>query len=142
MTARAAYARLVYEDAQMQGLGYIQDRIWQSNALDTPTKHPENPFIVVSVDQEEKIFGTTGAETMSYWVHMPRTKMRDYGIIDLAIEQIKSLMANVAHLVGDDGWSLTSASWVDTSRDLTDDTFNTLVKFVTFRTATRSVVTP
>lgn len=140
MTAREAYARLVYDNAEMQGLGFIQDRVWASNALDTPPR--ENPFIVINVDLTERVFGVTGAETVSYWVHMPKELGRDYSVIDLAIEQIKALMAEVVHLAGSDGWSLTSGMWIDTSRDLTDDAFNTLVKYVTFRTATRSLVTP
>lgn len=140
MTAREAYARLVYEDSQMQALGFVQERVWASNALDTPPR--EHPFIVINVDLTEKVFGTTGVETVSYWVHLPKDKGRDYSVIDLAIEQIKMLMSEVMHLAGADGWSLTAGTWVDTSRDLTDDGFNTIVKYVTFRTATRSLVTP
>jgi hypothetical protein len=140
MTAREAYARLVYEDATMQSLGFVQDRVWASNALDTPPR--THPFIVINSDGDEKVFGTTGRDTVSYWVHVPKEMSGDYNLIDLAIEQIKMLMEEVVHLVGNDGWSLTSATWIDTSRDLTDDAFNTIVKFVTFQAATRSLVTP
>lgn len=140
MTAREAYARLVYEDAEMQGLGFVQDRVWASNALDTPPR--TYPFIVINVDLQQKVFGTTGADTVSYWVHIPKEMGRDYALIDLALEQIKSLMTNVVHLAGSDGWSLTGGTWVDTSSDLTDEAFNTLVKFITFRAATRSLITP
>lgn len=140
MTAREAYARLVYGNSEMQALGFTEARVWASNALDTPDR--EGPFIVINVDLTEKVFGTTGVETMSYWVHIPKEKGRDYSLIDLAIEQIKALMAEVVHLAGADGWSLTSGTWVDTSRDLVDDGYNTIVKYVTFRTATRSLVTP
>lgn len=140
MTAREAYARLVYEDATMQGLGFTQARVWAANALDTPDR--DGPFIVVSSEGDQKVFGLTGRDTVSYWVHLPRELGRDYQIIDLAIEQIKMLMDNVAHLVGTDGWSLTAASWIDTSRDLTDEGLSTLTKFVTFNAATRSLITP
>lgn len=140
MTARESYARLVYEDPVMQGLGFIQDRVWASNALDTPPR--DSPFIVINVDLTEKIFSTVGRDTVSYWVHIPQDMGRDYSVIDLAIEQIKMLMANVVHLAGTDGWSLTGGTWIDTSRDLTDDAFKTLVRYVTFTTATRSLVTP
>lgn len=140
MTAREAYARLVYEDAGMQGLGFTEGRVWSSNALDTPDR--DGPFIVVNIDAQEKVFGTTGRDTVSYWVHVPREISRDYNIIDLAIEQLKMLMTTVAHLTGSDGWSLTCGTWIDTSRDLTDEAFNTIVKFVTFGAATRSLVTP
>lgn len=140
MTAREALARLVYEDAAMQGLGFTEARVWASGALDTPDR--EGPFIVINVDLQEKVFGTTSRDTVSYWVHLPKEKGRDYNLIDLAIEQLKSLMANVVHLAGSDGWSLTAGTWVDTSRDLSDDAFHTLVKYVTFTVATRSLVTP
>lgn len=140
MTAREAYARLVYEDATMQGLGFVQTRVWAANALDTPDRTA--PFIVINSDGDTKVFGMTGRDTVSYWVHMPRELGRDYNIIDLAIEQIKMLMENVMHLAGTDGWSLTAGDWVDTSRDLVDEALNTLVKFVTFNAATRSLITP
>lgn len=140
MTAREAYARLVYDDAEMQSLGFIQARVWASNSIDTPP--PDYPFIVINVDLQEKMFGIVGRDTVSYWVHVPKGISRDYSLIDMAIEQIKALMTDVVHLAGSDGWSLTSATWIDTSRDLTDDAFNTIVKFVTFQAATRSLVTP
>lgn len=140
MTAREAYAKLIYQDPEMQGLGFIQSRVWASNALDSPPR--DAPFIVINVDGKEKSFENTGIETVSYWVHIPLEMGRDYSIIDLAIEQIKELMLNVVHLTGTDGWSLTGGTWVDTSRDLLDEAFNTLVKYVTFRTATHSIVTP
>lgn len=140
MTAREAYARLIYEDAAMQGLGFVEDRVWASNALDTPDR--TGPFIVINIDLQEKVFGTTGRDTVSFWVHVPRELGRDYSLIDLALEQIKALMHNVVHFAGSDGWSLTAGTWVDTSRDLTDDAFHTIVKYATFTTATRSLVTP
>jgi hypothetical protein len=141
MTAREAYARLVYEDAAMQGLGFIQDRVWASNAVDTPAPR-DNPFIVINVDLQESVFGTVSKDTVSYWVHMPREMGLDYSIIDLALEQIKALVTNVTHLAGSDGWSLTGGKWIDTSRDLVDEAFNTLVRYSTFTAATRSLVTP
>lgn len=140
MTAREAYARLVYENLEMVELGFTQARVWASNALDTPDRN--GPFIVINVDSQERAFGTTGRDTVSYWVHVPRELGRDYALIDLAIEQLKALMDNVMHLAGSDGWSLTCGSWLDTSRDLTDEAFNTIVKYVTFNAATRSLVTP
>jgi hypothetical protein len=140
MTAREAFARLAYEDAGLNALGFTEERVWQSNAIDSP--YPNTPFIVVSVDLEEQIFGTTGPVTMSYWVHVPRAVVRDYGIIDLAIAQLKDLMRNLEPKVGSDGWILTGGKWVDTSRDLTDPTFNTLVRYVTFRCAAHNIVTP
>jgi hypothetical protein len=140
MTARHAFARLAYEDVSLNELGFTESRVWQANALDSP---PQNePFIVVSIDLQEHIFGNVGPVTMSYWVHVPKSKMRDYGIIDLAIDQLKMNMRAVTHLVGDDGWALSGGRWLDTSRDLTDPVFNTLVRYVTFRCATHSVVTP
>jgi hypothetical protein len=140
MTARHSLARLVYEDAEMNALGYTQPRVYAANSLDTP--NPDEPFVVINEDLQQKAFGTTGVDTVSYWFHLPRGKTRDYNIINLAIEQLKMLMAEVVHLPGEDGWSLTAGTWVDTSRDLTDDVFNTIVKYVTFRVASRSFVTP
>jgi hypothetical protein len=140
MTARHSLARLVYEDAAMLGLGFTESRVWQSSAIDTPDR--SGPFVVINVDATAKAFGITGQDTVSYWVHVPRERVRDYGLIDIAIARLKELMEEVVHLAGEDGWSLTAASWVDASRDFTDEAFNTIVKTVTFQVASRSLVTP
>jgi hypothetical protein len=139
MTARHAYARIAYEDEVMQGLGFIEGRVYAANAVDSPN---EDPFLVIKSGGFEKAFGTTGSETVTYWVHLPRSKSRNYWIIDEAIDRLKVLLTEVEHLSGEDGWVLSSASWIDTSRDLTDEAFNTITKYVTFRAATRNMVTP
>jgi len=136
--SRAAFAQIVYEDAAMQGLGFIESRVWQANALDTPPR--DTPFVIISSEGREKAFGNVGSDLVSYWVHIPKTVMRDYGIVDLALDRIEELLVATAHFVGEDGYVLTGASWVDRSRDLIDESFNTLTKYSTFRAATRSVV--
>mgnify|MGYP003576755031 CR=1 FL=1 len=139
MIARAAYARLVYEDAAMTGLGFTQARVFASNSVDTPER--DQPFIVINVDLAEKAFAGTGAEIVSFWVHWARSKGRDYATIDNALLRIKELMLAAQQFAGDDGWVLAAGSWIDTSRDLTDEAYDTLVKYITFRAAVRSVVT-
>lgn len=140
MTARAAFARLVYEDETMQGLGFIQERVFAANAADTPGQ--SEPFIVITSEGIEKSFGSVGPTLVSFWVHIPTSIGRDYWIIDEALDRIKILMLDVTHLAGSDGYVLTGASWVDTSRDLADDGYNTLTKYSTFRAACHSMVTP
>lgn len=140
MTAREAFSRLVYEDAVMIDLGFIQDRVWAANAVDTPD--PENVFMVIRSEGSEKQFGSVGRETITYWVHVPKAKSRDYWVIDEAIDRLKYLLATAQHFAGSDGYVLTGATWLDTSRDLTDDAFNTITKFATFAAAVRNVVTP
>lgn len=140
MIPRESLARIVYEDSVMLGLGYVQDRVYASNAVDTPSQSA--PFIVINHDLTQKQFETTGAHTISYWVHRPMALGRDYNPIDEALHRIKELLVAVEHFAGSDGWSLTGASWIDTSRDLTDDVYHTFVKYSTFRIASRSLVTP
>jgi hypothetical protein len=138
MSSRAAFAQIVYQDPAMQGLGFIEGRVWASNALDTPS--PNTPFIIISSEGKEKAFGVVGVDLVTYWVHLPRNVVRDYGIIDLALDRIEELLLSAVHFVGEDGYVLSGASWVDRSRDLIDESFNTITKYSTFRAATRSVV--
>lgn len=140
MTAREALARIVYEDATMQELGFVQSRVYAAGSVDTPDT--EEVFIIIRVEPQEKAFGNVGATAVSYWVHLPKNKSRDYRVIDAAIDRLKELLAEITHYAGSDGWVLSAATWLDTSRDLTDDAFNTLTRNVTFRVAAHFMVTP
>lgn len=139
MTAREALARIIYEDAAMNELGFTQARTFAANSVDSPEQ--DQPFIVVNTDFTEKAFGGVGSTTVSYWVHWPRAKGRDYSTIDNALIRIKEILLDAEHVAGSDGWILTAASWIDTSRDLVDESYNTLTKYITFRVANRSAVT-
>lgn len=141
MTARAAYAQVLYEDPEMNSLGFVQSRIYAANAADSPNQ--EGPFVVIVSGGFTKAFGITGADTVSYWVHQPIRLGRDYSLIDRALNRIEYLLTNVTQFHGEDGWVLTAASWIDRSRDLTDTAYNTLVKYSSFRTAVHdALVTP
>lgn len=139
MTARAALAEILYTDQAMEDLGYSSANVFSSNAVDTPTQLKQ--FIVITDEGTEKTFGTTGPVTVNYWVHLSRQLGADYSDIDLALLRIRELLVGAVQYAGTDGWVLTGASWVDQSRDLSDDVFNTITKFTTFRAAMRNMIT-
>jgi hypothetical protein len=139
VSARAAFARIVYEDQAMNDLGFFQSNVFTSNSVDTPKDL--NEFIVIVDGGADKAFGTTGATVVTYWVHRSRRAGVDYGPIDLALMRLREILVDVQHFAGGDGWVLSGASWVDQSPDLDDEAFNTITKFVTFRAAVRNVVT-
>lgn len=139
MTSRAAYAMIVYGDAEMNSLGFDSSNVFAANAATSVDK--DRPFIVIVSQGTEKSFGITGVDLIEYWVHQPKNIALDYSLLDNALTRIRELLVEVVHFSGSDGWTLSGASWVDTSRDLTDDAMNTLTKFSTFRVASRNVVT-
>lgn len=140
MTARAAVAQILYEDPGMISLGFTEGTVWQANALDTPV--PNTPFIVIANEGKERAFAAVGVQLLAYWVHLPRTRYRDYTLIDMTLDRIEEILVDANQFVGEDGYVLTSASFVDRSRDLIDEAFNTITKYSTFRAATHSVVAP
>lgn len=139
MSAREAFARIVYEDPAMNDLGYVQENVFAANSVQTPVQ--EKQFIVVMDEGADRAFGTTGAVAVTYWVHKSRKLGTDYAPIDLALMRLRELLVGAMHYAGSDGWVLAGASWVDQSRDLSDEAFDTITKFTTFRAAVRSVVT-
>jgi hypothetical protein len=138
VSAREAFARLVYEDQAMNDLGFLQANVFTMNSVDTPKDL--NQFIVIADSGSEKAFGTTGATVVTYWVHRSKRLGIDYGQIDLALIRLRELLVDVQHFGGSDGWVLSCASWVDQSGDLQDDGFSTITKFATFRAAVRNIV--
>lgn len=122
----------------MNDLGFFQENVYGSNSVDSPT---DKMFIVISSEGASKAFGTTGVDLVTYWVHQKKILGIDYATVDLALFRLRELLVGAQHFQGGDGWSLTGASWVDQSRDLADEAFQTITKFTTFRVASRNIVT-
>ena len=128
MTARAAVQTLLEADPILQSIGV--GAIYAANSVDTP---PEDLFMTVHWDEQDRAFKQHGAETLVVWVH---DRERDYGRIDAVIERMIMILEDAIHLSGVDG-TLTSARWNGTSRDLFDDGYNTVTKNVSFAAVSR-----
>jgi len=136
MAARAAVVDILGTDPQLNMLGFEADAISSSNATDTPSR--DKPFVVVHWD-DMPLSGGRPVHMVSIWFHVPKDHEQDYGRIDMAIIRTTEIMTSAEHVEGDDGWSLTSASFTGASPDLLDDGYNSLTRYAQFRCACRNL---
>lgn len=129
MSARAALQTLLEGDEVLLGLGV--GAVYPTNSVDTPE---EDLFIVIAWEPTTRVFGTTGTDRFSIWVH---DRQRDYGRITDALERLKNLVPDQVHLRGTDGWVLSTATWLGESRDLYDGGYETLTRYADFQGVSR-----
>lgn len=129
MAARAALQTLLEEDEPLQELGLAA--VYPTNAVDTPM---EDLFIVIRWDPTTKVFGATGPTRFTVWVH---DKQKDYGRINDVLARLAVLIPAQVHLVGADGWVLSTAEWLGEGPDLYDGGYETLTRYADFQAATR-----
>ncbi len=137
MSARAALATLIGDDSQLNMLGFEESDVYGPNAIDTVSR--ERNFIVVRWEEAPRAIAGRSINIVTVWVHSPKEKSRDYGVIDTAIARLQELITGVEHRAGSDGWSLTEATFNGASGDLFDDGYSSLCRWVRFRCACREV---
>lgn len=74
------------------------------------------------------------------WVHCYREYSTDFTIIDKAIDAIDKVLTNLVQVDGSDGYTLTLAETESKSRDLRDDTYQTICRSVSYRILSRETV--
>lgn len=129
MAARAAVQTLLTGDSVLVDLGFGE--VLAANSVDTP---PLKRFIIVKWDPTSVAFKTTGTDRVQIWCH---DKDRDYTQIGLALRRIKTLLTDAVHVVGEDGWTLTTADWLGEGPDLYDGGYETCTRYADFQCATR-----
>lgn len=143
MAARAAVASLLSSDAALLALSNGELRVYAPNTADTPSDIQEQLFAVIRFGARTRAAGGAGGwYDLSVWWHQPRAFTRDYGVIDEAILRTKEILDAAEQVPGADGWILTAASWWGDSEEITDDGFETLTRYGSYRAACRPVVTP
>jgi len=129
MSARAALQTLLEEDETLLDLGV--GAVYPTNSVDTPA---EDLFIVIVWQPTAAAFGSTGTDRFTVWCH---DKQRDYGRINDVLAHLKTLVPEQVHLVGADGWVLSTASWLGEGPDLYDGGYETLTRYADFQGVSR-----
>ena len=129
--SRAAVYQLLGVDLAMNGYGINPNTVFQSNTVDDP---PTRPFVIMRWGIKTSTFDIHGPQSLDIWAHDDRG---DYSRIDSILHRAEVLLLNAAHLVGDDGYTLTSAEFVSCSEDLYDDGYQTITRYATFRVVSR-----
>jgi hypothetical protein len=77
------------------------------------------------------------ARPLEIWVHMYREYSADFVRIDDVLNIIQDVMNNLVQAVGDDGYTLTVAEFSGKSRDLRDDTYQTICRSISYKILSR-----
>lgn len=109
----------------------------------SPTR--ERPFILYKF-QESKFFGILrsgndgtgrGARIMTVTVHLPKERYTDYGPIDLILDRVAELFAEIEDMPGEDGYTITCIRHTGNGEDGSDPGFNTITRNSAFEMLAR-----
>lgn len=140
MSARAALhalleADLAFEDGDEGYPGSLAsigaEAVYPTNSVDTPA---EDLFLIIRWDPTNRVFGTTGTDRFTIWVH---DRQKDYGRITDCLTRLRDLIPAQVHLRGEDGWVLSTADWLGEGPDLYDGGYNTLTRYADFQGVSR-----
>lgn len=129
MPARAALQALLEGDSGLTELGV--EAVYPTNAVDTPA---EDLFIIIRWDPTTVAFKQRGTDRVAIWVH---DRQRDYGRIADCLVRMRELLPAQVHLVGADGYTLTTAEWLGEGPDLFDGGYGTVTRYVDFTVVSR-----
>lgn len=90
----------------------------------------------VELRGDDSLFVRT-SRPLDIWVHMYKGYSTDFTRIDDVMNIIKSVMDGLVQAVGDDGYTLTCAEFASRSRDLRDDTYETICRSISYKILSR-----
>lgn len=129
--SRNGVVSLLSGDGVLLSLGLVDDRIYGSNAIDTPREYP---FLVVTFEDTTPAFGDRGTRGLTVWAY---DEPSDYTRLDAMITRIRSILTSATHFKGSDGWTITQIDWAGSSPDLYDDGWHAISRNAGFRVVSR-----
>jgi hypothetical protein len=135
--SRDAIYQLLSGDSELQSYQAGGIEVMGSARTDSPKR--TKVFIVLGYRETPKAFGQVGAQECVVWVHQAKELARSYQLIDQILNRAVEVITSATHVMGNDGWEMSSASWLGNSADLIDESLATLTKNASFRVASRYV---
>lgn len=140
MAPRAALRTLLGTDPEINQLGWLLESFYAESAPDSPPR--DQRWAVIAFEPDIRAFTEVSALQAQVWFYQPVEMGRDYGAIDLALLQARTLVSNAEHVSGQDGWVLSAATWRGDSAGLMDREVNCMMRYARFSVAGRFVVSP
>jgi hypothetical protein len=81
---------------------------------------------------------TRKSRPLDIWVHCYREFSTDFVRIDNTFKIIDDLLASMVQVAGADGYTLTMAEFITASRDLKDDTYQTICRSSSYKILSRT----
>jgi hypothetical protein len=139
--SRAAVYDALINDPVLQAAGFDASSILVN--YDSDQRPNDEMFIVLSWGVEAiELRGDDGQTTrksrpLEVWVHCYREFSTDFVRIDNTIKTIDGIMSSMVQVAGSDGYTLTLAEVGTASRDLKDDTYQTICRSASYKILSR-----
>lgn len=140
MSRAAVYDALV-ANAQLIAMGFDVNSILVN--YDGDQRPTDEMFMVLSWGPEAVELRGDDGQTMrktrplDIWVHCYREFSTDFVRIDNTFKIIDGLLSSMVQVPGADGYTLTMAEFTTASRDLKDDTYQTICRSSSYKILSR-----
>ena len=142
--SRGAIDTAIISDAELAALGFDENSVLAN--YDGDERPNDKMFMVLHWGDEVPILRSGDGETrnlrpLTIWVHMYREFSTDYSRIDAVLNMLDSLIMNMIHVDGEDGYTMTLAEKNGRSRDLRDRTYETICRSISYKILSRETET-
>jgi hypothetical protein len=134
--SRAAVYDAILVDSRLQALGFDASSVLVS--YDGKQRPNDKMFMVLRWEAHNiDIRLGRGPRDLVIWVHMYREFSTDFVRIDDVIEILDDILVNLVQVDGADGRTLTTVESSGRSRDLKDDSYQTICRSASYRVLSR-----
>lgn len=134
--SRAAIHDALCTDPRMTALGFDADNVLAN--YDGEQRPNDALFIVLRYENEDYDPRVQRAiKHLTVWVHMYRKFSSDFVKIDHVLNVVDSVLGDMVHVPGADGYTLTLTEPEGRSRDLRDDVYETICRTTAYRILSR-----
>lgn len=152
--SRAALYDALANDVRLQALGFHANTSVDPNAdnstilanYDGDQRPSDVMFMVLTWgDEVVELEGDDGtfkrtSRPVDIWVHCYKDFSSDFVRVDNVLKILDDIILNLVQVAGDDGYTLTMAGTGPKSRDLQDNTYQTICRSATYKILSRETV--
>jgi hypothetical protein len=144
MMSRTAIYDTLLADSRLVALGLDANSLLVN--YDGEQRPTDEIFLVLAWMPEDNIlrgddtFNRT-VRNITIWVHIYKEFSTDFNRIDRIIDILDDIFANMIHVQGTDGQTVTMVETAGRSRDMRDDTYQTICRSASYRVLSRETAT-